>query len=168
LTALAVGDFDFDVGLLLEGPDGNTTLGAVELDILELREDTTSSSNNAAYTDKTVEMQLAQLSESVVHGQVKDAYVDVRVNTLIIRVMQKNHIHGDFIEELQNFRSRVCQEVGQDSFAFGQVFIGNLVRLGVELTESTDTTTVDGGARGVGVRREECFEFPLDCPLDWR
>ena len=100
-----------------------TALGAVELDILKLREDARSSGDDTADPDKTVQVGLAKLTKCVVHGEIKDADMNLRVNTLVVRIVQKNDIHGNFVEELDHFSRRVGQKVSEDGLAFGEMLI---------------------------------------------
>ncbi|KAJ6443533.1 hypothetical protein O9K51_04712 [Purpureocillium lavendulum] len=168
LAALAKGDFDLDVGLLLEGAERDAALGAVELDVLELREDAGAAGDDAADAYEAVEVRLAQLAEGVVDGEVEDADVDLGVDALVVGVVQQHHVHGHLVEELEHLGRGVGQEVGEDGLALREVLVRHLERLGVDLAERADAVAVDGGPRGVNVRRQERLELALDGPLHGR
>src|SRR5690606_14678668 len=84
LAALAVGNLDLDVGLLLEGAERHAALGAVELDVLELGEDASAAGDDAADPDEAVQVGLAELPQGVVDGQLHDADVDLLVDPLVL------------------------------------------------------------------------------------
>jgi DNA helicase TIP49 (TBP-interacting protein) len=107
----------------LEGSKGHSALRTVKLDIFELREDARSSSDNTAYSNKTVEVGLTELAKGVVHRQVEDTNVDLGVNTLVIGVMEKDDIHGNLVEEFEHLSRGVCQEVSQNGLALGKMLI---------------------------------------------
>jgi hypothetical protein len=123
LTVLAIRDLDFHVGFLLERSKSSPALVAIEHDILQLRENTTSSGNNTTNTHQAIQMGLAQLAESVVNWQVRNTNMNLRMNAFVIGIMKKSGLHGNLVEQLKHLSWSIRQEVRQDSLRRREVVV---------------------------------------------
>ena len=118
---MAVGDLDFNVRVLWERTKCHAALAAIELDVLELWEDTASTSDNAAHSNEAVEMRLTKLSEGVVDGEISDSNVDLVMNTFVVWVVKQGGVHRDLIEDLQHLRRCIGKEICQCRLGRGEM-----------------------------------------------
>jgi len=119
------------VVVLMEWTDSCTTFGTIELDVLQLREHASSTSDNASDANEIVEMGAAQVAQSHTERKVGDAYMHVGVNSLVCREVDKNGAQSDLVENFKHGRGRVGEEVGKDGLGEGEVKVRNFERLGV-------------------------------------
>jgi len=119
------------VVVLMEGTDGCTTFGTVKLDVFQLGEHTSATSDNTGDSNEIVKMGPTQVAEGHAEGKVGDAYMHVGVDPLVCWEVNKNGAQSDFVEDFEHSRGRVGEEVGKDGLGECQVKIRNFERLGV-------------------------------------
>ena len=162
LAVLAEGDFDFDVGFLLEGAQCYATFGAVEADIFQLREDACAASDDACDPHEAIEMSLAELAECIMHWKIRDADMDFGMNALVVWVMEQCYVHSNLVEDLEDFCRSIGQEVGKDSLRRRKMVIRDFKRLSVDLTQCANSCAIDRDTVVVCVFGEEGLELAKD------
>lgn len=83
LAVRAVADSDLLRRILIEGTEDRTALPAVELDVLELREDARTSCHDTRHPDEIVQVAATQVTKRRAKRQVCDADVHFGVNALV-------------------------------------------------------------------------------------
>jgi hypothetical protein len=68
-------------------------------------------------------MRLTKLTEGVVDREIEDAHVNLRVNALVIGIMEEDDVHGDVVKELEHLGGGIGQEVSKNGLAFRKVLV---------------------------------------------
>lgn len=110
----AEADPDLARRVLEEGPEHFSALAAVELDVLELREDSRAASDDTADANEGVEMRLTQVAEGVRSRQFGDADVDFGVDASVVRESKEDNVERDLVKDGEHRRRRVGEEIGED------------------------------------------------------
>ena len=116
-SALAIGaegDFELLRRVLEERTESCSTFAAVEFDVFELREDTRSTSDDSGHFDETIEISLTKVAQRQRSGKFGDSDVDLRVDSIVRRVVEQNGVESDFIEKRKQRLRGVGQEVRED------------------------------------------------------
>ena len=109
---------------------------------------------------------MTKLAEGKGRGELGDADVDLRVDPVVVGVVELDDVEGDRVEEREHDGRAVGEEVADDWLRVGEVQERHLQRLGVLLAEVLDALTVDGRRGLIDVGHEEVAELADDRPPD--
>lgn len=126
LTIRASTDLDLIGGVLIERSKGDSTPATIVLDILELGEHTSAAGDNSRDPDKGIQVNMPEISESVMGDQVGDPRVDVTVDVLVILKELQHDLLGILVKDLQGFCRGVHKVQSQHGVGVVQVDIADL------------------------------------------
>ena len=120
-TVWAVTDFHLAGRILIEWAEDCTTFAAVELDVLQLREDTGTASDDARYSNKGIEIRPPEVAERDCDGEIGHADMHVWVYPLVRRIVQQDSTERDFVKDSQHGSGTVEEEVRDDGLRVGKM-----------------------------------------------
>lgn len=138
-------DSDLGAVVLVERTEDLAALATVKLDVLELREDSTATRDDAAHPHERVEVHLSEVAEGVGRRELGDADVHLCVNTGVRGVVEEDDGERDLVKEGEHRGRRVGEEVGQDRLGVGEMQERHLKRLGVHCAPSVKSRRRAGG-----------------------
>ena len=123
LAVRAIADLDLTRRVLVEGTQYGTTLLAVELDILKLREHAATPCYDARNAYQLVELSTSQIAKGDRQWDLRDADVDLGFDAKVVRIVDQDRVHRDIVEYLKHGGRRVREKVSQNGLAVCQVEI---------------------------------------------
>lgn len=127
----AITDLDFLSSILIKGTKHRFALLAIELDILQLREDASPTSDHSRHANEIVKMGAAKITKSQAEWEIRNSYMNFSVYTRISRVVDENCGQRDFIKDFKHCSGRISQEISQDWLRECKVGVRNLKRFRV-------------------------------------
>ena len=115
----------------LEGAQRAAAGEAVDVRLVQLREDARAPRDDATDADQRVQVRLPDVPDRVADGQVADAHEHRGVDGCVGGVALGNLQPGALVEERQDLRGRVRHPDGQDGLELGQVQVGHFQALSV-------------------------------------
>lgn len=131
LARRAVVDPDLLVRVLIERAKDGAALLAVELDILELREYTTATRDDAADAYERVQVRASEIAQRVRRRDIGDARVDLTVDVVVLGKVDEHAFHDDLGHEVEHSTRTSHHEERQERSRIGEVDEGDFERLGV-------------------------------------
>ncbi len=130
-TVGAVTDFHFAGRILVKWAEDCTTFAAIKLNVLQLREDTGATSDNARYSNKGVEIRPPEVPKRNCYREIRHADMHVGMYPLVRRIIDQNSTKRDLVKDSQHGSGTIEEEVSDDGFGVGKVQVRHLQRLGV-------------------------------------
>lgn len=121
------------VRILMERTQNGAALAAIELDVLQLREDTRSTGHHSLDANELIEMRPAKVAEFANVGVVGDANVNFRVNTVVCWVVKCDNLKRDSVENREHGSWATRKEVGQVLVCINEMKEGDFKRFSVSL-----------------------------------
>ena len=131
---LAIGaraDLNFVGSVLVERAEGDATLAAVVLDVLELREDAGATGDDTRHANQGVEVDVPEIPEGIVGNEVGDPHVDIAVDVFVVLKELEHHPLRVLIKDLEGLGGSVHQVEGQHGVGVVEVDVADLKTLAV-------------------------------------
>jgi hypothetical protein len=111
--------------ILVERPKNLSALLAIELDILELRENARPPRNDSRDPNERIKVRLTKVAKGVRRREFGDADVNFGVDTGVVGEGEEDNVKGDVVEDGEHGGGAVGEEVGEDRFRVGKVEEGD-------------------------------------------